>query len=79
MSNQRTIQAVINSLSPSRIGTYERAVIATGDVSAAALTLYDWNAQISGAFMTPLHLCEVVMRNAVSEALTTVYGDRWPW
>jgi hypothetical protein len=27
----------------------------------------------------PLHICEVVMRNAVAEALEGVYGDRWPW
>ncbi len=29
--------------------------------------------------MAPLHICEVVIRNAVSDALTAVYGDRWPW
>ncbi len=51
----------------------------TGDVGPAALALYNWNAQISGAFMAPLHICEVIIRNAVSEALTAVYGDRWPW
>ncbi len=29
--------------------------------------------------MAPLHVCEVVIRNAVSEALTMVYGPQWPW
>jgi hypothetical protein len=29
--------------------------------------------------MAPLHICEVVIRNAVSDALTAVYGVRWPW
>ncbi len=50
-----------------------------GDLSSAAVALYDWNAQVSGAFLAPLHICEVVIRNAVSDALTAVYGDRWPW
>jgi hypothetical protein len=27
----------------------------------------------------PLHICEVVLRNAVSDALERVYGARWPW
>jgi hypothetical protein len=49
------------------------------DQGSAAINLYDWNAQVSGAFMAPLHICEVVIRNAVSDTLTAVYGDRWPW
>ena len=79
MSNPATILAVRRALSLPRIETYERAVAATGNLSSAAVALYDWNAQISGAFMAPLHICEVVIRNAVSDALTAVYGDRWPW
>ena len=79
MSNPTTIQAVKNALSLPRIGTYECAVVATGDLASAAVALYDWNAQVSGAFMAPLHICEVVIRNAVSDALTAVYGPRWPW
>jgi len=79
VSNPTTIQAVRNALSLPRIETYEKAVVATGDVASAAVALYDWNAQLSGAFMAPLHICEAVIRNAVSDALTAVYGDRWPW
>lgn len=44
-----------------------------------ALDLYAWNAQVSAALLAPLHLCEVVIRNAVSEALEDIYGARWPW
>jgi hypothetical protein len=67
-------------LSPHRTATYEQAVVAEGDyLGEAALALYDWNAQTSGAFMPPLHICEVVIRNAVSDALTAVYGTNWPW
>ena len=29
--------------------------------------------------LAPLHICEVVIRNAVSEALEGIYGAQWPW
>ena len=29
--------------------------------------------------MLPARFAEVATRNAVSDALTTVYGPRWPW
>lgn len=71
-------QAIKNALSAPRMGTYEAATTAVPNLPGA-LALYAWNAQISAAFMAPLHLCEVVVRNAVHEALTAVYGNRWPW
>jgi len=73
-----TIQAVKGALSAARIGTYEAATGAVGN-DPAALELYAWNAQVSGALLTPLHICEVVVRNAVSDALEARYGHRWPW
>ena len=45
----------------------------------AALALYAWNAQVSASLLAPLHICEVVLRNAVSDALDVTYGARWPW
>lgn len=45
----------------------------------SAMSLYGWNGQISSAFMLPLHICEVIVRNAVHQVLTKVYGERWPW
>lgn len=78
MKSIETIQSVKNALSATRISTYENAVITTSD-SSSALKLYAWNAQVSGALLTPLHICEVVIRNAVSDALTSVYGDSWAW
>ena len=69
------------SLSAARVGTYERVL--GGPVGAhqteKALRLYMWNAQTSAAFFVPLHICEVLIRNAVSEVIETVYGQRWPW
>ena len=79
MSISETILAVRNALSVARMATYEAAAAARGDEDLAALELYAWNAQVSAAFLAPLHICEVVVRNAVSEALEMVYGPRWPW
>lgn len=79
MSTFRDVGAVRRALSLLRIGTYDRSVVAAGDQGPAAVALYDWNAQISGALMAPLHICEVVMRNAISDAVTAVYGQDWPW
>lgn len=81
MPSITTIQAVKGSLSLARIGTYEAVLDAAGNpiTSRQAIHLYAWNAQVSAALMAPLHICEVVIRNAVSEALEAVYGPRWPW
>ncbi|BDC48007.1 hypothetical protein F183_A03230 [Bryobacterales bacterium F-183] len=70
--------AVRKALSVSRISTYEQAVSAEHPADAA-LDLYQWNATISAAFMLPLHICEVVIRNAVAEGLEATYGAKWPW
>lgn len=73
--------SIKDSLSAARIGTYENALggLASVQRTEKALKLYMWNAQISAAFFVPLHVCEVITRNAVSEVLETVYGARWPW
>jgi hypothetical protein len=67
------------SLSPARLGTFEDAILPPTSVLTGALALYAWNAQVAAAMLAPLHLCEVVIRNAVSDALTRVYGPQWPW
>lgn len=71
-------QSIKNALSAARIGTYETATTVAPTLDGA-LNLYVWNAKVSGAMLAPLHMCEVVIRNAVSEALTAEYGLRWPW
>ncbi len=63
-------------MSEPRVGTYLAA--AEGNLDRA-LELYAWNARVSAAFMLPAHFAEVATRNAVSEALTATYGQRWPW
>lgn len=71
-------QLIYRSFSAARMHTYETAVAATRS-DTRPFDLYRWNMQISGAFMLPLHTCEVVVRNAVAEALLLRYGARWPW
>ena len=79
MSNQQTIDAIRKALSSPRLVTYENAVTLSGPDDPAAIALYAWNAQVSAALMAPLHICEVAMRNAASDAIEAVYGQRWPW
>ncbi|OIX93108.1 hypothetical protein BFS14_19515 [Serratia fonticola] len=70
-----------NCLSVARIGAYEVFVGGAPGLmqTEKALNLYMWNAQVSSAFLVPLHVCEVVIRNAIADVLETVYGPRWPW
>lgn len=70
--------AIKQALSSQRLSTFEVATTVLPR-ERGALALYAWNAQVSAAMLTPLHICEVVIRNAVSEALTRVYGAFWPW
>ncbi len=44
-----------------------------------ALELYQWNIEISSSFVTPLHVLEVTIRNAVVERLENVHTSAWPW
>lgn len=81
MSNNQTaiIDAVRAALSGARLATYEAAAGVQAGDDPAALLLYAWNAEVSGALLSPLHVCEVVIRNAVADALEALYGPRWPW
>ncbi|PHV10907.1 hypothetical protein CSQ89_13825 [Chitinimonas sp. BJB300] len=78
-STRETVIAIRGALSAPRLGTYELASGRRGDDDPTALALYAWNAQVSAALLAPLHICEVVVRNAVADALEAIYGDRWPW
>lgn len=63
-------------LSIPRFATYLRAC---ADRREAALELYLWNMEVSAAFMVPLHICEIAIRNAVAEAIEQIHGPHWPW
>lgn len=78
MSNTLLIQSVTKALSSPRMSTYFNARPQKSSNDITALELYAWNAEVSGCFLTPLHICEVVIRNAVSEVLEQIYGTNWP-
>ncbi|WP_167390360.1 hypothetical protein [Stenotrophomonas bentonitica] len=66
------------SFSAARMTTYEGAV-AHARLRTHPFELYRWNMRVSGAFLLPLHTCEVVIRNAVAEAVAQQHGALWPW
>lgn len=71
--------AVRMALSPPRLSTYLHALRTCPPYLDRALGLYRWNSQLSAALMTPISICEVVIRNAVDDALTALHGPNWPW
>jgi len=76
------IDDVRNVLSAPRLATYEDAlkqVSPNASDTTDVLNLYLWNAEMSGALLFPMQLCEVVIRNAVSQAIASVYEEDWPW
>jgi len=74
---QVEINTIINTLSPLRISTFQRA---TGfSANADVLEIYKWNALASGAFFSSLHICEITVRNGVAGAIERTYGSNWPW
>lgn len=46
--------------------------------TARALALYRWNGQVAAAMLFPLNMLEVVLRNAIADALASTYGPSWP-
>lgn len=74
-----TDQQIKTALSDARLSTFEAALSPPVPPLSSTLELYAWNAQVSAALLAPLHICEVVIRNAVSDVLTRVYGQQWPW
>jgi hypothetical protein len=63
-------------ISAPRFATYLQA---KGNHRADALALYQWNLELSAAFIVPLQVCEVAARNGVAEVLEKVHGANWPW
>jgi len=74
---QTQIDAITAAISPARMGTYFNACGSAN--GATALDIYVWNALISSAFFSAIHIAEVVIRNAIAHALELQYGKSWPW
>lgn len=73
------VKAVRATITQARMSTYDAATPPGQARIRRALKLYVWNAELASAFLIPLHLCEVAVRNAVADALAAQYGPRWPW
>jgi hypothetical protein len=68
------ISALEASLSPPRFGTYLKEA---GFKRERAVKLYLWNVMLGQSFHFPLHVLEVVLRNAIARAFVARYGDKW--
>ena len=66
--------AITFALSAPRMSRY---MSACANDQPRALELFRWNAEISAAFMVPLHICEVVLRNAIVAGIEELYGQTW--
>lgn len=69
------LQDLPGVISVPRFATYLQA---RGNNIADALALYQWNLELSAAFMVPLQVCEIAARNGVAEAIEKVHGPDWP-
>ena len=72
--------AIEKNLSINRLSTYRNAILnfLGQDSVEFAIELYEWNAKLSASFILPLHIYEVTLRNAISEAIEMRYGADWP-
>lgn len=60
-------------ISPSRLAPYLRLAVVNGDFEQA-IKWYLWNARLAKAFLFPLHVVEVTVRNAIHDAFTQYLG-----
>lgn len=67
--------AIRASVSADRFATY--LTEAKGN-ARHAIELYLYNARLAKAFLYPLHVTEVTLRNAVDGVLVDLYGANWP-
>lgn len=72
--DEDTISALKASLSEPRFSTY--LTKASGN-EAFAMALYLYNVRLAKAFLFPLGVTEVVLRNAVDDVLVQSYGVDW--
>ena len=68
------VAAIRASLSEPRFATYLNK---GGGDERSAIALYLYNARVAKAFMFPLSVVEVTLRNAIDALLVARYGTRW--
>ncbi|MFD2643216.1 Abi family protein [Pseudomonas japonica] len=68
------IDALERQLSTRRFATYVKAA---GFRTDLAFELYLYNARLAKAFLFPLHVMEIVLRNAIDEVFSGKFGTDW--
>jgi hypothetical protein len=71
---QAQLQAIRVSISEPRFATY---LAKGGNHEAYAMALYLYNARVAKAFLYPLNVAEVTLRNAVDGILVGRHGQNW--
>lgn len=66
--------SLIKDLSKARFTPY---IISAGHDKHYAFSLYLYNARLSKAFLYPLHILEVTLRNRMSDIFSSEFGDEW--
>ncbi|WP_099206770.1 Abi family protein [Xanthomonas citri] len=70
-----TNRQLVSALSEERYAPYMRR---SGYKPDLAFQLYLYNARLAKSFLFPLHVVEIVLRNAIDEIFTQHFTDRWP-
>lgn len=68
------VEALEQLISPKRFSTYLKAA---GFQAHQAFELYLYNARLAKAFLFPLHVVEIMLRNAVDEVLSNRFSENW--
>lgn len=73
-------QRIQSALSPARLRSYAPPLVACRDGESeveAAVRLYQWHAELAAALWPVMHVFEVTVRNAISDAISVVHGTGW--
>lgn len=70
-----TKQELINSLSIKRFQAYQQR---SGYDDDYAFRIYLYNARLAKAFLFPVHILEVTLRNKINQLFIVEFGDNWP-
>jgi hypothetical protein len=71
LADDSYVLEVTKAISEPRLNRYHNELKTQTPHDIAALELYAWNAKVSAAFLMPLHIVEVVVRNAISYAIAS--------
>ncbi|KAA8727977.1 hypothetical protein [Corynebacterium phocae] len=77
---QQSANIIEKSLTNPRLNSYSPPLVTVqpGETAKqASVRLYQWNAEVAAALWPVMHVFEVTVRNAASEAINYVHGPNW--